>query len=339
MSWTTRRCATRLGIVQRIVVLGYPDVQALDVIGPCDVFSGATRYLAATAGEGGYSVSLVAARGTAVATGSGLELVAGRLPDPDEPVGTILIPGGFGVEEASTCPATVGWLRRAAPRAERVITICTGAFLAAEAGLLDDRRATTHWAWAARLAERYPGVHVDPEPIFVRSSDRIWTSAGVTAGIDLALALVEADHGSAVAQAVAQWLVLYLRRPGGQSQFAPSVWVPRAKREPIRAVQELIDTRPGERHDIAALAMRAAMSPRHFCRVFTVEVGMSPGAYVERIRIDAARRQLEETDDTIAVIADRCGFGSPETLRRNFVRRVGVAPDHYRKSFSRQPAP
>jgi transcriptional regulator GlxA family with amidase domain len=194
--------------------------------------------------------------------------------------------------------------------------------------------ATTHWAFAPQLAREYPGVTVDPDPIFVRSSETVWTAAGVTAGIDLALSLVEDDHGTEIAQTVARYLVMYLRRPGGQTQYAAPVWMPRARRTPIRDVQEAIEAHPGASHSVAELARRAAMSPRHFTRVFTADVGESPGAYVERIRTDAARRQLEETDDPVAVIAARCGFGSAETLRRTFVRRVGLPPDRYRKTFA-----
>ena len=221
------------------------------------------------------------------------------------------------------------WIRAVAPNARRVVSVCTGAFLAAQAGLLDGCRATTHWAYAETLAREFPAVEVDPEPIFVRSSERVWTAAGVTAGIDLALALVEDDHGTTLAQTVARWLVLYLRRPGGQTQFAAPVWMPRARREPIREVQEAIEAEPGGGHTVAELARRAAMSPRHFTRVFTDQVGEAPAAYVERVRTEAARRQLEETDDTVVTIAARCGFGSAETMRRNFIRRIGVdSPDH-----------
>jgi transcriptional regulator GlxA family with amidase domain len=184
------------------------------------------------------------------------------------------------------------------------------------------------------MAREFPLITVDPEPIFVRSSDKTWTAAGVTAGIDLALSLVEDDYGTEVAQTVARWLVLYLRRPGGQTQFAAPVWMPRAKRAPIRDAQEAIESEPGGAHSIPELARRAALSPRHFTRVFTDEVGEAPGAYVERIRTEAARRQLEETDDTVTVIAARCGFGTAETLRRNFVRRLGISPDQYRKTFA-----
>ncbi len=221
-----------------------------------------------------------------------------------------------------------------ARHARRVVSVCTGAVLAAQAGLLDGCVATTHWAFAPQMAAEFPSVTVDPDPIFVRSSQKVWTAAGVTAGIDLALALVEDDHGTEAAQTVARYLVMYLRRPGGQTQFAAPVWMPRARRTPIRDVQETIEAEPGGPHSIPELARRAAMSPRHFTRVFSEEVGEAPGAYVERIRTEAARRQLEESDDTVTVIAARCGFGSAETLRRNFVRRLGVSPDQYRKTFA-----
>jgi transcriptional regulator GlxA family with amidase domain len=228
----------------------------------------------------------------------------------------------------------VTWIKAVAGTARRIVTVCTGPFLAAEAGLLDGRRVTTHWAFARRLAREFPAVDVDPDPIFVRSSDTVWTAAGVTAGIDLALSLVEDDHGTEVAQTVARWLVLYLRRPGGQTQFAAPVWMPRAKRSSIREVQEAIEAEPGGSHSIGELARRATMSPRHFTRVFTDEVGEAPGHYVERIRTEAARRQLEETDATVVAIAARCGFGTAETMRRNFIRRVGISPDQYRRAFA-----
>lgn len=196
------------------------------------------------------------------------------------------------------------------------------------------RRASRDHALASAqlLASEYPAVQVDPDPIFIHSSERVWTAAGVTAGIDLALALVEEDHGTELAQSVARWLVLHLRRPGGQSQFAPPVWMPRARRRPIRDVQDAIENDPAAPHPITDLAAIAAMSPRHFTRVFTAEVGESPGVYVERIRTDAARRHLEESDDPMPVVAARSGFGSAETMRRVFSRRVGISPDRYRRS-------
>jgi len=323
------------GFMRSVVVLGYPGVQALDLVGPFEVFTGATVYLASQGRtDEGYRVSIVSRGGEPVTTLTGLALLAEPLPDPREPIDTLVLPGGIGVDDARRNADTTGWIQIAADNARRVVSVCTGAFLAAQAGLIDGCIATTHWAFAAQMADEFPSITVDPEPIFVRSSEKIWTAAGVTAGIDLALSLVEDDYGTEAAQTVARWLVLYLRRPGGQTQFAAPVWMPRAKRAPIREVQEAIESEPGGAHSIPELARRAAMSPRHFTRLFTDEVGEAPGAYVERIRTEAARRQLEETDDTVTVIAARCGFGSAETLRRNFVRRLGISPDQYRKTFA-----
>jgi transcriptional regulator GlxA family with amidase domain len=318
-------------VTRKVVILGFPGVQAMDVVGPFDVFTGAAILV-----DGAYDVVLASADGQPVTAGIGTSLgfVTVPLPDPREPVDTVLLPGGAGVDDARANPAVMSWLRTVAPKARRVVSVCTGAFLAAEAGLLDDCRATTHWAWAPRLQDEFPDVDVDPEPIFVRSSEKVWTAAGVAAGIDLALSLVEDDHGTEVAQTVARWMVIYLRRPGGQTQFAAPVWMPRARRTPIRDAQEAIEAEPGANHSVPELARKAAMSPRHFTRIFTDEVGEAPGAYVERVRTEAARRQLEETDDTVVTIASRCGFGTAETMRRNFVRRIGVSPDHYRKTFA-----
>ncbi|MCF6386501.1 GlxA family transcriptional regulator [Mycobacterium sp. MBM] len=323
-----------MGDVKRsVVLLGYPGVQALDLVGPFEVFTGATIALAGQGRHGdGYDIVIASPDGSPASTWNGLQIVA--QPLPQTAADTVVVPGGVGIDDLRRDPEVLDWLRTAGVTARRVVSVCTGAFLVAEAGLLDGCRATTHWAFADRLAAEFPSLSVDPDPIFVRSSDTVWTAAGVTAGIDLALSLVEDDHGTEVAQTVARWLVLYLRRPGGQTQFAAPVWVPRAKRAPIRDVQEYIESQPGAAHSIGALARRAAMSPRHFTRVFTHEVGEAPGSYVERVRTEAARRQLEETDDTVTAIAARCGFGSAETMRRNFVRRVGVSPDHYRRTFA-----
>lgn len=317
-----------------MVILGFEGVQGLDLVGPFDVFTGASACLGPAGATDGYDVSVVSVGGLPVGTGTGLQLVARPLPAPGTPIDTVVLPGGRGVEAARRDPAVIAWIQAVAKTARRVVSVCNGALLAAEAGLLDGCTATTHWSFAAQLADEFPAIDVDPEPIFVRSSETVWTAAGVTAGIDLSLALVEADHSTDVAQTVARFLVLYLRRPGGQTQFAAPVWMPRAKREPIRDVQEAIESEPGGAHAIADLARRAAMSPRHFTRVFTDEVGEAPGAYVERVRTEAARRQLEETDDTVTVIAARCGFGTSETMRRNFIRRVGISPDQYRRSFA-----
>jgi len=311
-----------------VVIVGFPAVQALDVVGPHDVFAGASLLT-----DGGYDVVVASLGGRPITTSTGLALLGTPLPNPGEPVDTVVLPGGAGVDAARSDLEMVGWIKAVAGNARRVVTVCTGAFLAAEAGLLDGCRVTTHWAFAGRLAREFPAIDVDPDPIFVRSSETVWTAAGVTAGIDLALSLVEDDHGTEIAQTVARWLVLYLRRPGGQTQFAAPVWMPRAKRTSIREIQDAIEAQPGACHSVADLAGRAAMSPRHFTRLFTDEVGEAPGHYVERIRTEAARRQLEETADTVVAIAARCGFGTAETMRRNFIRRVGISPDQYRKAF------
>lgn len=320
-------------MTRKVLIVGFPGVQGLDLVGPFEVFTSASLALSAEAKEG-YQPVVVSIDGQPVATETGLTFAAVELPDPREPVDTLVLPGGRGVHGDRRDSRLIDWIVAAAPQARRVVTVCTGAFLAAQAGLLDGCRVTTHWAFADELAREFPAIDVDPDPIFVRSSPSVWTAAGVSAGIDLALALVEEDHGTEVAQTVARWLVLYLRRPGGQTQFAAPVWVARAKREPIRAVQDAVESEPGGVHSINELARRAAMSPRHFTRVFTDEVGEAPGAYVERVRTEAARRQLEQTDDTVVAIATRCGFGTAETMRRNFIRRIGVSPDHYRKTFA-----
>ncbi|MBX9638442.1 MAG: GlxA family transcriptional regulator [Mycobacteriaceae bacterium] len=316
-------------MARTVVIVGFPGVQALDLVGPYEVFTGAALLT-----EGGYEVVVASDGGRPIITPNGLGLTAAPLPDPRGEVDTVVLPGGFGVDAARADADLLDWIKAIARTARRVATVCTGAFLAAEAGLLDGLRVTTHWAFADQLAAQFPKVEVDPDPIFVRSGERIWTAAGVASGVDLALSLVEDDHGTEVAQTVARWLVLYLRRPGGQTQFAAPVWMPRAKRPSIGDVQEAIEAEPGGTHSIDELARRAAMSPRHFTRIFTEEVGEAPGQYVERVRTEAARRQLEETDDTVVAIASRCGFGTAETMRRNFIRRVGIPPDQYRKAFA-----
>jgi transcriptional regulator GlxA family with amidase domain len=210
--------------------------------------------------------------------------------------------------------------------------VCTGAFVLAEAGLLDGRRATTHWEWCDALAARFPRVQVDRDPIFVRDGN-VYTSAGVTAGMDLALALVEEDHGRALALEVARQMVLFLRRPGGQSQFSAALAAQSADREPLRDLQAWIAEDPGRDCSVPALARRVAMSPRNFARVFTREVGSTPGQFVERMRVEAARRRLEESADGVDNIASRCGFGTAETMRRAFLRTLRVPPSAYRSRF------
>jgi transcriptional regulator GlxA family with amidase domain len=319
-------------VPRHVVIIAYPGLQVLDVAGPHEVFVGASRVLAGLGRPGGYRVSVVSRTPAEVVTESGLRLGADPLPPADRRTDTLLLPGGLGVQAARSDAALVGWIRRAAGRARRLAAVCSGTFLAAEAGLLDGRTVTTHWAGAAQLAADFPAVHVDPDPIYCRDGT-VWTSAGVTAGIDLALALVAADHDTEVAQTVARWLVMFLHRPGGQSQFAAPVWTPRAERGGVRAAQAQVEADPAADHSVPALARVAAMSPRHFARVFAGEVGEPPGRYVERVRVEAARQQLETTADTLDVIARRCGLGTAETLRRAMHRRLGVSPDAYRRRF------
>jgi transcriptional regulator GlxA family with amidase domain len=314
-----------------VVIVAYPGMQTLDAVGPYEVFAGATRVAEGTR-TGGYAVRLVSAAGGPVRTGSGVRVGTETLPAHDQRIDTLVLPGGDQARAARSDVALISWIRTVAPRCRRVATVCTGAFIAAEAGLLDGRRVTTHWASAAMLATEYPGLEVDADPIYLNDG-KYWTSAGVTAGIDLALALVDEDLGGDVAQTVARWLVMFRHRPGGQTQFSSPVWVPRAERSTVRAVQTLVESAPAGDHRLPALAAAAAMSVRHFARVFTYEVGETPGRFVEGVRLEAARHALETTTDTLEVVASACGFGSAETLRRVFQRRLGITPDSYRRRF------
>jgi transcriptional regulator GlxA family with amidase domain len=320
--------------VHRVVIVAFPGIQPLDVVGPHEVFVGANTVLDGSGSTAErYEVRLVARVAGPVTAESGLALVAEPL-GPDDGIGTLLLPGGSGVTGATEDTELIDWIRDAARRAARVATVCSGTLLAGAAGLIDGRRVTTHWARARRLAERYPHAEVDPDPIHLRDGD-LWTSAGVTAGIDLALALVEEDHGPEVAQTIARWLVMFLRRPGGQSQFAQPVWAEAVPPGPVRRAQDLVHADPGADWRVPVLAREVGMSPRHFSRSFTDQVGVSPGHYVATVRVEAARRLLEqEPDATTTVVARRCGFGTAETLRRAFLRRVGVPPEQYRRRFA-----
>jgi transcriptional regulator GlxA family with amidase domain len=317
---------------RHMVVIAFPGVQPLDAVGPVEVFAGATRAAGALDRSGGYRVTLASVGGQTVWSNSGVGLMTAPLPGHDEAIDTLILAGGNGTREARHDTELMSWIAETSPRCRRVMTVCTGAFLGAEAGLLGGRRVTTHWASAERLAADYPALSVDPDPIYIRDG-KYWSSAGVTAGIDLALALVQDDLGVDVAQTVARWLVMFLHRPGGQTQFASPVWVRRAERSTVRAVQALIEAAPGGDHRVPTLAAAAAMSARHFTRVFAAEVGETPAKFVERVRLEAARVELETTSDTLDVIAARCGFGTAESLRRVTQRRLGVAPDAYRRRF------
>jgi transcriptional regulator GlxA family with amidase domain len=320
---------------RNVVVLLFDGVQSLDVSGPVEVLAALQRVPASSKRpRRGYDVRTLSVDGAAVRTSSGLTIAAdGSLDDAPDSIDTLIVPGGAGARAASADPLLLDWVADASARARRTVSVCTGAFVLAAAGLLDGRRATTHWSAAAALARLHPRVDVDPDPIFVRDGD-VWTSAGVTAGMDLALALVEHDHDRDLALTIARHLVLFLRRPGGQSQFSAALAAHEPAREPLREAQRaVLDDVAGD-HSVDAMAVRAQMSPRHFARAFRAEAGVTPGRYVERVRLDAARRALEDTADPIAAIADACGFGTAETMRRAFLRALAVAPAEYRRRFT-----
>jgi len=315
---------------KRVAVLVFPQVQALDVFGPIEVFGAADRL----SGGGRYAVEVLASRASMVATSSGVRLAPDRACSAVRaPLDTLIVAGGDGVRSAIEDRALVRFLARMAPRARRVCSVCTGAFLLAEAGLLCGRRATTHWSACAALAERHPDVLVEPDPIFIRDG-KIATSAGVTAGMDLALALVEEDLGADLAREVARWLVLFLQRPGGQSQFSAPLAGPAATRPSLRELQDWIPAHLCEDLSVQALARRAHMSPRNFARAFSRELGATPAAYVERLRVEHARSLLQSGAAPTKTVAATCGFSSVDTLRRAFLRRVGTSPGDYRKRFA-----
>ena len=314
------------------MIVAFDGVQPIDLTGPHQVFATANQLEEEAGRPAPYRIAVVATRPGVVRAESGLGLVADEgLPRGD--VDTVVVPGGIGARTLARYDARlVSWLAGAPARARRVCAVCTGAFVLAEAGLLDGRRATTHWARARQLAEEYPAVTVDPAPLFVRDG-AVWTSAGVTAGIDLALALVEDDLGTMAAQRVARWMVLFLRRSGGQSQFAAEVWIDPPERDVLADVVRAVHAEPAADHRLPVLAARARMSPRHLQRLFRRELATTPAAFVARVRVDAARRLLEQGDGTVEAVARRCGFGSGESMRRAFHTEVGVAPDVYRDRF------
>jgi transcriptional regulator GlxA family with amidase domain len=315
--------------MRRVVIVAFDGAQSLDISGPAEAFSIATRFFGAE-----YAIELVTPDGAPARCSSGLTLGADRSIDEVRgAIDTLVVAGGEGTDRALADGRLVDWVKRAAGRSRRVASVCTGAFVLAEAGLLDGCHATTHWSQCARLAERYPQIVVDPDPIFVRDG-KVSTSAGVTAGMDLALGLIEEDHGPDVALKTARSLVLFVRRPGGQSQFSAQLTAAPARREPLRDVQAHIAEHPAADLSVPSLAARAHMSERNFARAFRAETGMTPAAYVEAARVERARRELETTDLPVQAVAARCGFGTVETMRRAFARRLGVNPAAYRDRFA-----
>ncbi len=310
----------------------YSGCQALDVTGPIEVFDTVNQLLSQP--DAGYRIECVSAEAPWVRTSAGLVVQAAPLDAGEGPIDTLLVPGGWGLRDVLPDRGLVEWIGGAAARSRRVTSVCGGAFLLAEAGLLDGRRATTHWAFCDEMARRYPRVAVDPGPIFVWDGPYV-TSAGVSTGIDMALALVEADHGAALALEMARFLVLFFKRHGGQSQYSAVLDAQLADRPPIRSVQEWISANLERPLPVSDLAERANMSPRNFARVFRREVGTTPGRYVERMRIAQARELLETTDLSVGQVARRCGFLTTETFLRAFARAVRLTPGEYRHRFQR----
>jgi transcriptional regulator GlxA family with amidase domain len=335
-SRTTRACK----------ILVVPGAFSLDVFGPLEVFTMAARLWAdrgawdpATTARklpndghtAAYEVELVSEHGGPVPSSSAVPLYTARASQQVvEPFDTLMIAGGEGVSVALQSEPLKAEILRLAALCRRVTSVCTGAFLLAEVGLLHGRRATTHWASCAALAERFPDISVERAPIYTRDGN-VYTSAGATAGMDLALALVREDFGSALAQEVARWLVLFVQRPGSQAQLSAALAALPSQRRPLRDLQIWIADHPDADLRVPALAQRVAMSPRNFARAFTRELGVTPAQYVEQTRLEAACRRLEFGDDALEHVALDTGFGTVETLRRAFKRVLGVGPAEYRE--------
>ncbi|ROQ94583.1 transcriptional regulator GlxA family with amidase domain [Streptomyces sp. 2132.2] len=317
----------------RVVIAVFPDVDLLDVTGPAEVFALASR----EAGRRLYDVRLAGPDGGQVTTSAGVRLVTDlSFAEVGAAVDTLVVPGAVELTPdgplARVDEEVVRWIGATAPHAGRVASVCVGAHLLAAAGLLDGRRATTHWSTAGQLSAEHPRVEVDPDPIFVRSG-RVWTGAGISACMDLTLALVAEDHGEELALAVARQLVMYLKRQGGQSQFSVPLSRPAASRRDIDALRAYITEHLGADLSAAALAARMSLSERHFARTFRKELGTSPAAYVEAVRVEAARRLLETTDQPLEQVAAAAGLGSVETLHRAFRKQIATTPAAYRRRF------
>jgi transcriptional regulator GlxA family with amidase domain len=313
---------------RNIVFAVYPGFQILDLTGPHEVFTQAGRLTGETV------ITTVAAAPGPVPSSGGLAITPTlTIDEAAGPVDTLIAVGGCGVEAACADRRLVAWFAQAARTARRTASVCSGAFLLGAAGLLDGRRVVTHWSRCDELAARYPEATVQPDAIFVRDG-ATWTSAGITAGMDLALAMVEDDHGPEVARTIARRLVMFVQRPGGQAQFSAQLAAQRPERAPLREVLGWITDHPDDDLTVPALAARAAMSERNFARVFLAETGSTPAAYVESARVEAARRLLETTTNTLDAVARACGFGTVETLHRSFRRTLRVTPGEYRRYFS-----
>jgi transcriptional regulator GlxA family with amidase domain len=324
------------GRFRRMGFLVFPDCEILDVCGPFEAFFFADHWLGrlGRTAEPGYRSIVIAAAPGPIRTMSGMEIVATHSYDEiSDGLDTLVVAGGFGVEQASKDEALIEWVRSRAPRARRVASICSGAFILAAAGLLHQRRVTTHWLFSDLLAATYSSIKVDASRLFVRDGN-IYTSGGITAGIDLALALVEEDAGPEVMLAVARTMVVFPRRPGGQSQFSAYTCLSeKTNRLEMRELRTWMMSHPRADLSVPALADRMGMSQRNFSRLFQSEMGESPGRFAEKVRAEAARGMLEQTNIPIEIIAKECGFGDPERMRRTFQRLYDASPTDYRARF------
>lgn len=314
-----------------IAILAMPGVQLLDVSGPLDVFAEANVQAHAQA----YRLQVVASRRGPIHSSSGVRLMPDAVigDDMSEPIHTLLVAGTPHAASTVFDLDVTAWLRQRTPKVRRFGSVCSGAFVLAQAGLLNGRRVTTHWAVADQLAQDFPSVTVDADAIHVRDG-RVRTAAGVTAGLDLSLALVEEDLGREIAMKVAAQLVMFFKRPGGQMQFSRKGEAAPTGRSALQEVQRWIAANPALDHGVANLAARMSLSERHFARLFRQEVGVTPAAWVEDIRVAAARRLLEAGDAAPKQVASQCGFADADTLRRAFQRQVGITPAEYRKRFA-----
>jgi transcriptional regulator GlxA family with amidase domain len=318
--------------VRLIEVLAYPAVQLLDVTGPLQVFASANDLVAEAGGTPPYRLRVVAKGVQGVTASAGVGIATHPLPRSGAALDTLMVAGGPGVEAAIADTALTKWVGERAGKARRVASVCTGSFLLAASGVLDGRRAATHWSFCAELARRFPKVRVESDPIFVRDGS-VWTSAGVTAGIDLALALVEEDLGRALALAVARYLVVFLKRPGGQAQFSTALSL-QAAEDKFGVLHDWIGRHLADDISLPVLASQAGMSERSFSRRYAEATGLTPVHAVERLRVEAARRLLSESRLPVKRISQRCGFGSEETMRRSFLRLLATTPQDYRARFS-----
>ncbi len=323
---------------RHIGMLAFTDCEILDVCGPLDIFHWTNvmlQHLGKTS-QPVYSFEILGEQAGPVKTMSGMKIMADRVfSEAGEDFDTLIVAGGANAMAARENREMIEWIRRTSMKVRRVASICTGAFLLAECGMLDGHRATTHWLFCDRLAQEYPHVQVEPDRIFIREN-AIYTSGGITAGIDLALALVEEDWGSEIANSVARVLLVFFRRPGGQSQFSSFIPAEAKTRMDVRELQGWIIDHPAEDLSVEALAQRLAMSPRNFARVFLKEVGVTPASFVEQVRLNVARSKIEQTKLPLKIISAQSGFGSDERMRLAFMRHLKVSPLAYRERFHYQ---